>query len=232
MNKETTWYSALEQITTFYHASPTWFETGTLLTPQKKKNFGDCSRDFVYLTDAPAPHYSVEQIARERFWYVYQVEPTGRVHPGECDDLICNAATVVAYLGTTDMFPGSSKVVFSPSVKPEAHRCYSASSKRRTIAERSLGAWVQIDKDGVLIEGQIIFADYESLNVLVAGERLDFFASLRDVQVLWLSKEALGVVHDVRLNPWRYGTGWEGCELSRTSHSEAVLLPVEEQFAA
>lgn len=232
MDEETTGYSALGQITTFYHASPTWFEIGTLLTPQKKKNFGDCSRDFVYLTDAPAPHYSVEQIARERFWYVYQVEPIGRVHPGECDDLICDAATVVAYLGTADMFAGSSKVVFSPSVKPEAHRCYSATLKRRVIAERSLGAWVQIDKDGVLSEGRIIFADYESLNVLVAGERLDFFASLRDVQVLSLCKEPIGVVHGVRLNSWRYGTGWEGCELNRLGHAEAVLVPVEEQFAA
>lgn len=74
-------------------------------------------------------------------------------------------------------------------------------SNRRTLAERALGATVCVTREETTHTGQIVFADYGSLDVLVAGERLAFFASLREVQVLSLREEPLDIVLGVRLNP-------------------------------
>lgn len=221
-------YASLAEIKAFYHVSPTLFPVGTRLTPQRKKNFA-CSQEVIYLADAPSPHYTVEEIARQDAWYVYRVEPVGKVGVGTCHDLTCKAAVVLECLGNVSRFYGSSKVV----VRPPNVRCDKrASPNRRDLAERALGATVFVARDETTHTGQVIFADYDSLDVLVAGERLDFFASLREVQILSLCKEPLDVVHGVRLNPWRYGTGWEGCQLNKFNRVERVSELVEERFAA
>lgn len=221
-------YTTLAEIKAFYHVSPTLFPVGTRLTPKQKKNFA-CSQEVIYLADAPSPHYTVEEIARQDVWYVYRVEPEGRVGVGTCHDLTCKSALVLECLGDVSRFYGTSKVVMRP---PWVQSENKGLLKRRSLAERALGATVCVARNETVHTGRIVFADYDSLDVLVAGERLDFFASLREVQVLSLCKDPIGVVHDVRLNPWRYGTGWEGCELNREGQAEAVLVPVEERVAA
>ncbi len=225
---DTQGYSSLTEIKAFYHVSPTLFPVGIQLTPQPKKNFA-CSQEVVYLSDAPAPHYTVEEIARQDAWYVYRVEPVGLVGVGTCYDLTCKAAVVLECLGEVSRFYGTSKVMLRP---PGVPRAEVAPLDRHLLAERALGATVCVTRDETVHTGQIVFADYDSLNVLVAGERLDFFASLKEVRVLSLCKEPIGVVHGVRLNPWRYGTGWGGCELNRPGHADAVLVPVEDLVAA
>lgn len=98
------------------------------------------------------------------------------------------------------------------------------SKKRLEVVERALGATVSVVRDEVIHTGKIIFADYESFHVLVRGERVDVFASLKEIQVLSLRTKAVGVVHGVKLNPWRYGSGWEGCELTpQLAQAESVL---------
>lgn len=221
-------YTSPAEIKAFYHVSPSLFAVGTRLTPQRQKIFA-CSQEVVYLSDAPAPHYTVEEIARQDAWYTYRVEPAGPVGLGTCHDLTCKVAVVLECLGNVSRFRSSSKVVMRfPNVRCDKR----ALPNRRDLAERALGATVCVARNETVHTGRIVFVDYESLNVLVAGERLDFFASLKEVQVFSLCKEPIGVVHGVRLNPWRYGTGWEGCELSRPSYADAVLVPLEERVAA
>ena len=221
-DRDVTGYRSLTEITTFYHVSPRLLAPGTLLTPQHKKNFGGCSGNYVYLSNAPAPHYTVEQIAREDHWLVYQVEPVGSVGLGTCYDLICQAATVIKCVGTVARFPGTSKVVIRPFAAP-VQSAKTVSAKRLELVERVLGATVSVVRGEVRHTGQIVFADYESFCVLVRGERVDVFAPLNEVKLLSLRTEAVGVVHGVRLNSWRYGSGWEGCELNRLDHAETVL---------
>jgi len=103
-------YDSLEQIEAFYHASPGSFLPGTVLEPQAKKNFA-CSQGYVYLTDSPRPHYTVEATARSENWLVYQVEPLGPLRLGRWDDLICEAARVLTCLGPVSRFPGNSTIV-------------------------------------------------------------------------------------------------------------------------
>ena len=223
-------YRSLTEIRAFYHVSPTLFTPGTVLTPQTKKNFA-CSQHVVYLSDAPAPHYTVEEIARDYGWYVYRVEPLGQLRPGTCFDLTCSAATVREYLGTVADFRGSSKVVIRPSVTPSS-ATRAVSPKRLALIERALGTTVEVSREDMTHVGKIVFADYETFQVLVAGERCDFFASLKEVRVVSLRTELIGVVHGVRLNPWRYGSGWEGCELTRVDQAEKILGTVVPRVAA
>lgn len=110
-------YDSLSEIRTFYHASALLFLPGTVLEPGLRRNFS-CSRGFVYLTDAPAPHDTVEHEARAENWFVYQVEPLGPVHLGACHDLLCGAARGVACLGQVSRFQGTSAVLLRPKPAP------------------------------------------------------------------------------------------------------------------
>jgi len=110
-------YESLTDIEAFYHASPRQFAVGDVLTPQPEKNFR-CSEDWVYLTDAPAPHTTVEAMARTENWLVYRVERLGALLLGGFDDVVCESARVVACLGPVSDFPGASAVLLKPARRP------------------------------------------------------------------------------------------------------------------
>jgi len=106
------------------------------------------------------------------------------------------------------------------------------SDRRRTIALRLMGTSVLVDWEKTYYKGTVVFADYETLTVLVeAGER-QFLVSLRAVRVLSLRRERVGVLHGVRLNPWQHGEGWKGCHVAEPGVAEAWLEPLREQVAA
>lgn len=222
-------YDSLRQIKAFYHASPSTFAPGTLLEPQSpgRRNFR-CSDAFVYLTDAPAPHYCVEIIAREENWLVYQVEPLTVVRRGRCDDLVCGRARVLASLGPASGFRGNSGVVMSSgydAARTDIMR--DPHPARAKLAERALGAAVAFTGrgDGLRHEGRVVFADLDTLHVLVdVGEGDAHLVALKDVRVRSLRDRAVEISYGVRLDPWRYGDGWKGVGLAEGLVATATLL--------
>lgn len=221
-------YDSLSQIRTFYHASPSTFVPGTVLEPQPpgRRNFR-CSEAYVYLTDAPAPHYCVEPIAREEGWLVYRVEPLTAVRLGRCDDLVCGRARVLTCLGPASGFRGNSGVVMSSRFHAARAEVVREPHLARTrLAERALGAAVAFTGrgDGLHYEGRVVFADTDTLHVLVdVGGDDPHLVALKDVRVRSLRHDATRVVYGVRLDPWRYGAGWEGIGLADPGVATAIL---------
>jgi len=105
------------------------------------------------------------------------------------------------------------------------------SGHRLPLVERAMGARVLVQRGKVYHLGRIVFADYESFCVLVEGDQR-FFVSLREVKVLSLRRERMGVMHGVRLNPWQHGEGWEGCHIAAPEVAEVWLEPLVERVAA
>jgi hypothetical protein len=73
----------------YYHASKVLFKPGDQLVPnlpRYKANFNFSCAEYIYLTEAPEPHYTVADRANEEGWYVYEVVPTGKVYVGICWD--------------------------------------------------------------------------------------------------------------------------------------------------
>ena len=212
-------HDSLWQIPAFYQASPRAFAPGTVLEPQLegRRNF-QFSEAYVYLTDAPKPHVSIEVIAREEGWLVYQVEPLTAVRPGRCDDLVCGLARVLACLGPASGFLGNSAVDMSrryDAVRTEVMR--EPHLARVRLAERALGARVAFTGrgDGGRYEGRVVFAETCTLHVLVdVGEGDPHLVALKDVRARSLRDYAVGIVYGVRLDPWRYGEGWKGVGLA------------------
>lgn len=87
----------------FYHSSQKRFKKGdTLICPS-----GEGSRNFnvgagVFITTNPVPHFTIwSEVLNKKggVWYVYEVEPIGKLYRGMWDDVICESATVVKRIG-------------------------------------------------------------------------------------------------------------------------------------
>lgn len=224
-------YDSLAAIGRFYHASPHRFNVGDVLVPQppSKRNFA-CSAGFVYLTDAPAPHYCIEVIAREEGWYVYRVQPLSAVRPGIAQDLVCESARVLECLGVASSFRGDSRVTMSSRYHElRAQLLSQPDASRIRLAERALGAHVIFRSAGdqKRRRGRVIFADYDTLNVLVdTGKDRQRLVSLRDCQVLALRDVPVPVLHGARLDVWQQGEGWEGVGIADLRVADAWLEPL------
>jgi hypothetical protein len=226
-------YDALEQIKSFYHASPHRFEVGDVLVPQPpaKRNFA-CSAGFVYVTDAAAPHYCIEGIAEEDGWFVYRVEPLSEVRPGLTQDLICDSARVLECLGLARNFRGDSRVTMAACAHEPRTEQKQAGKPTRTrieLAERAIGASVTFKTAGSQKrrKGRVVFADYDTLNVLVDTGKTgrQWLVSLRDCKVLALRDAAVPVLHGARLDVWQHGEGWRGVGIANPGVADTWLEP-------
>jgi len=207
-------YDSLSEIGAFYHASPHRFSVGDVLEPQPpaKRNFA-CSEARVYLTDAPAPHYCLAVVAKNDGWFIYRVDPIGPVRAGLAEDLICDAARVVACLGPASSFQGNSGVTMSSRYRSSGTQVGGDPGPRRiALAERALGATVTFQGAGdeKRRKGRIVFADYDTLNVLIETRNTTRLVSLKDCTVLTLRDTSLPVLHGARLDVWQHGEGWYG----------------------
>jgi hypothetical protein len=224
-------YDALEQIKGFYHASPHRFEVGDVLVPQppSKRNFA-CSAGVVYLTDAPAPHYCIDVIAKEDGWFVYRVEPLSEVRPGIAQDLVCESARVLECLGLASSFRGDSRVTMSSLYHERQTKILpKPPSARVGLAERALGAHVTFRSAGgrKRRRGRVVFADYDTLNVLIdVGEERQQLVSLRDCKVLSLRDTSVPVLHGARLDVWQHGEGWRGVGIADARVADTWLEPL------
>lgn len=229
-------YNSLEQIRSFYHASPHHFNVGDVLVPQPpaKRNFS-CSAGLVYLTDAPAPHYCIDVIAKEDGWFVYRVEPLSDVHPGLAQDLVCESARVLECLGLASSFQGDSRVTMSSLYHEWQTKILpKPTSARVGLAERVLGAHVTFRSAGSRERrrGRVVFADYDTLNVLIdIGTERHQLVSLRDCKVLALRDTSVPVLHGARLDVWQHGEGWRGVGIADERVADCWLEPLLEAAA-
>ncbi len=230
-------YDSVRDIKAFFHASPHRFAVGDMLEPQppSKRNFA-CSAGFVYLTDSPAPHYCLDVIAKEDGWLVYRVLPIGQVRPGLVDDLLCGHARVLECLGPASTFGGNSGVKMASSYYERRTEIMRESGVRRMkLAERALGATVTFRSAGdkKRREGRVVFADYDSLNVLIdVGEERQQLVSLRDCKVLSLRDTSVPVLHGARLDVWQHGEGWLGVGIADARVADTRLEPLLVAVAA
>ena len=74
----------------YYHASPHRFKPGDLVSHDH----------YVFMSDRPAPHFTIAEQAMKEGWDVYEVLPTGRVWPGMWHDFIANSAEVIRRVGS------------------------------------------------------------------------------------------------------------------------------------
>lgn len=224
-------YGSVRDIKAFFHASPHRFAVGDMLEPQppSKRNFA-CSSGFVYLTDAPAPHYCLDVIAKEDGWLVYRVEPLGSVRSGLADDLICERARVLECLGPASTFRSNSGVRMASSYYQRRTEIMREPGLRRIkLAERALGATVTFRSAGdkKRRKGEIVFADYDTLTVLIelkGGRRQ--LVSLKDCKVMALRDGPIPVLHGARLDVWRHGEGWQGVGIADPRVADATLEPL------
>ena len=76
----------------FYHASPKRFRKGQII---------GTTTGNLFMTNAPAPHYSIAPEAVNENWTVYEVVPIGKLGWGRTfDEWIADAAEVVRKVGT------------------------------------------------------------------------------------------------------------------------------------
>jgi hypothetical protein len=221
-------YDSVRDIKSFFHASPHRFQAGDMLEPQppSRRNFA-CSAGFVYLTDAPAPHYCIDVIAKEDGWLVYRVEPIGSVRPGLVDDLICERARVLESLGPASTFRGNSGVKMASSYYERRTEIMREPGLRRVkLAERALGAQIVFKQHGNQKQrrGRVVFADYDTLNLLIdTGEACQQLVSLKDCRVLALRDTPVPVLHGARLDVWQHGEGWHGGGIADPRVADAWL---------
>lgn len=84
----------------YYHCSPVALQTGEVVIPRF-----DCH--VMFMSDNPAPHYTIAEFCWEEGWYVYEVHPLGEVLYGtKYKELMAASAVVVQCLGKAlDLFP-------------------------------------------------------------------------------------------------------------------------------
>jgi hypothetical protein len=89
--------------TKFYHSSQKRFKKGdTLVCPTsvELRNFNCC--EGVFITTNSVPHITIWSEVLNKtggVWYVYEVEPIGKICFGMWNDIICQSATIVGRVG-------------------------------------------------------------------------------------------------------------------------------------
>lgn len=111
-------------------------------------------------------------------------------------------------------------------------------SPRRTrdeLAQRALGATVlffSTAEPRKRRRGQVIFADIDTLHVLVENIKGQELVPLRNCQVLTLRQKPVSFSFQ-RLNVWQFGEGWRGYGIVERAHpSTHVLEPLTPDLAA
>lgn len=95
-----------------YHASPKRFKRGEILSARsngivikggsKNQHYKVAGvRPSVFMTDSPIPHYTIFDEAIEENWYVYQVEPIGKVWVGDFSEVLSDAARIIKCVGSS-----------------------------------------------------------------------------------------------------------------------------------
>ncbi len=85
-------------------------------------------------------------------------------------------------------------------------------TRRMRLAETALGATVTFKGEGdpKVCTGRVVFADYDTLAVLVKTDDGDWLVSFRDCMVRSLRAVSVPVLHGARLDVWRHGERWRG----------------------
>lgn len=91
--------------TRYYHCSPKRITIGTILTPGKYPNFNHSSIG-IFITTSPIPHFTIVELIefqeinkQKQNWHVYEVSPIGKIYNGIWDDLFCESAEILNYIG-------------------------------------------------------------------------------------------------------------------------------------
>ena len=113
---------AWRRVRTYYHASPKRFKHGDILTGGHEGGYGYCHHN-VCLTDSPSPHYTVHDKAVEENWFVYEVEPLGRVSfASGNDEFQTKAAKVLRLIGRVKpIFEHARENPSKPTPRPRDH---------------------------------------------------------------------------------------------------------------
>lgn len=86
----------------FYHVTQKRFKVGDIICgAYPKKNFEWCG-PVVFINTKPEPHFTMVEYMEEypdTQWYVYEVDPIGKIGLGNWDDLVCDNAQVVRFVG-------------------------------------------------------------------------------------------------------------------------------------
>jgi hypothetical protein len=72
--------------------------------PNDLRNF-PASGPWVCLTDAPTVHHTICERAKSEDWFVFRVKPATKIYSGECLDLVCKRAQVLACVGFASDYP-------------------------------------------------------------------------------------------------------------------------------
>ena len=86
----------------YYHCSPRRIPVGTVLSGHNTASglrLPKCSNYIggpaVFMTNSPKPHYTIAPEAKEEGWYIYKVDPIGKVDiSDDWDEFVCSAARI------------------------------------------------------------------------------------------------------------------------------------------
>lgn len=90
--------------TKFYHCSPKRFRKGDILvcpSSDDGRNYNCGGLDGIWIHTHQVPHFTIwDKISeRDKKWFLYEVEPIGKIYQGMWDDIICDRAEVVRLIG-------------------------------------------------------------------------------------------------------------------------------------
>jgi len=103
---------------------------------------------------------------------------------------------------------------------------------QRTLVERCLGVVVSFMWGGRRLSGTITFVDYDVFCVRVETDRGTKFVDPRRCTVVSRRTERVPVMHHVRLNSYRHGSGWYGSAVADPEVADAWLEPASAARAA
>lgn len=101
------------------------------------------------------------------------------------------------------------------------------SAIQHTLVERCLGCVVSFVWDGHPLTGTITFVDYDVFCVQVKTEYGIKFVDPRKVKLVRRRTKRVPVRHHVRLDGYRYGSGWYGSAVADPEMANEWLEPAD-----
>ena len=84
----------------YYHASPHKFKPGYILSiSYDKKSSSGATKDGVFITFSKFPHITINSTAINEKWYVYEVDPIGKISRAGNGEWVVNQAEIISIVG-------------------------------------------------------------------------------------------------------------------------------------